>query len=40
MARSSDAIISETKDTFAIFFAFRKPRVNFEQFEKKDDPHS
>ena len=40
IATSSDAIISETKETSAIFFGFRKSRFNFEQLRKKDDPHS
>ena len=34
------AIISETKNLFLIFAAFLKPGLNFEYFEKKDDPQS
>ena len=45
IATSSDAIILETKNFFSkffffFFFAILKFRINFEHFEKKDDPHS
>ena len=33
--------LSQNRKTFSLFFiAFSKFRVNFEHFEKKDDPHS
>ena len=28
------------KNVFQLFFAFSKFRFNFDNFEKKDDPHS
>ena len=35
-----DPIITETKNICSISFKFCKFRYNFEDFEKKDDPHS
>ena len=36
---NSDAIISERKMFFARFCCILKSRINFKDFEKKDDPH-
>ena len=36
---NSYAFTSETKMSFWIFFAFSKPRLNFEYFRNEDDPH-
>ena len=34
-------LLSQKRKTFSQFFsAFLKPTLNFEHFEKKDDPHS
>ena len=31
--------MSETKNFFSFFFEFLNSSLNFEHFEKKDDPH-
>ena len=33
-------ILSKELKTFSVFFLFLKYRSSFEDFEKKDDPHS
>ena len=34
-----EAILSETKNIFALFFTFSKFNFNFEHFQKLDNPH-
>ena len=34
-------LLSQKQSTFSLFFsAFLKPTLNFEHFQKKDDPHT
>ena len=37
---NSDEIISKKKAISQFFLAFSKSTLNFEHFQKKDDPHS
>ena len=40
MATSSKAHISETENSFLIFFAFLKSTLNLEYLQRKDQSHS
>ena len=41
LTQSIQTLLSQKKKTFSQFFSsFLKPILNFEHFEKRDDPHS